>query len=68
MKHQARKRFGQHFLNDAGIIDADGNERPQFQPGGFGGFAGAVFLPMGSSKIPLGSTPICRICSATMKR
>ena len=22
MKHQARKRFGQHFLNDAGIIDA----------------------------------------------
>jgi DnaJ-class molecular chaperone len=30
-----RERF------DAGIIDADGNERPQFQPGGFGGFAGA---------------------------
>lgn len=31
-----RERF------DAGIIDADGNERPHFQPGGnFGGFAGA---------------------------
>lgn len=27
---------------DAGLIDAEGNERPQFQPGGnFGGFAGA---------------------------
>jgi DnaJ-class molecular chaperone len=26
---------------DRGEIDADGNERPQFQPGGFGGFAGA---------------------------
>ncbi len=31
-----RERF------DAGLIDADGNERPHFQPGGgFGGFAGA---------------------------
>ncbi len=26
---------------DRGEIDAEGNERPQFQPGGFGGFAGA---------------------------
>ena len=26
---------------DRGEIDADGNERPQFQPGGFGGYAGA---------------------------
>ena len=25
---------------DRGEIDADGNERPQFQPGGFGGFGG----------------------------
>ena len=24
---------------DRGEIDADGNERPHFQPGGFGGFA-----------------------------
>jgi DnaJ-class molecular chaperone len=26
---------------DRGEIDADGNERPQFQPGGFGGYGGA---------------------------
>ncbi len=36
MDEQLRGRF------DRGEIDADGNERPQFQPGaGFGGFAGA---------------------------